>query len=474
MKKIFILLSVFLNFSFVYASDEGFSKFLDEVKGGFQEFKNQQDKEFYEYLKNSWEEFKSFSAIKRDEKPKINKAPVVRENVKLKLDKERVKVVNDINYVNENSPEVSEDSQPTKEFLVKDDGLLFYGINLSINPKNYGKLVTLPIKGEKIAEAWKKLATSDTDILIKQIISNGKKQNFSDWAYFKLVKSISNFVYSDSYNDRILFSWFLISKLGYDVKIGYNSARVFLMVPSKQLIYGAQFFNFNGVRYYILFSDVKNIGSLYSYSGKHSDAEKFFVFDIKDNVKSKFSRRDLSFIYDGKRYNFEVEYDIFNVTFYNDFPQTDLSVYYNADVSKHLVNTVVDSMRNLVKGKSEAEAVNIILRFVQTAFKYKTDQEQFGYEKYFLPDETLHYPYSDCEDRSILFSYLVKNILGLKVVLLEYPGHIATAVRFNDDVGGDRLKIENDIYVICDPTYINANIGMAMPQFKGVLPKVIF
>lgn len=474
MRKIFVVVFLFLNLSISYGYDSGFSKFIDEVKGGFQEFKNHQDREFYEYLKDSWEEFKSFSAIKRDERPKINKAPIVRENVKLKLNKEKVKVVNEINYVNENNTGVSEISQTSKEFEVENDGLLFYGLNLSINLKGYGRLLTLPINGEKIAESWKKLATSDTDILIKQIMYNGKKQNFSDWAYFKLVKSISDFVYNNNYNDRVLFSWFLLSKLGYDVKIGYNKEKVFLMVPSNQMIYGAQFFSFNGVRYYILFSDGSNIGALYSYQGRHSDAGKILFLDIKDNVKSKFAKRDLSFVYEGKRYNMEVEYDFFNVIFYSDFPQTELSVYYNADVSRHLVNTIVDSMKNLVRGRSEAEAVNIILRFVQTAFKYKTDQDQFGYEKYFLPDETLHYPYSDCEDRSILFSYLVKNILGLKVVLLEYPGHIATAVKFNDPVSGDRLRIENEIYVICDPTYINANIGMAMPQFKNVLPKIIF
>jgi len=150
-----------------------------------------------------------------------------------------------------------------------------------------------------------------------------------------------------------------------------------------------------------------------------------------------------------------------------------LNVYYRADVSRHLVNSVIENLRTIVKGKSEPEAVDIILRFVQVAFKYKTDQDQFGYEKYLLPDETVYYPYSDCEDRSILFSYLVRNILGLKTVMLEYPGHVAVAVKFNEDIVGDKLKIGEEIYVICDPTYINANIGMAMPQFKNVIPKVI-
>jgi len=27
--------------------------------------------------------------------------------------------------------------------------------------------------------------------------------------------------------------------------------------------------------------------------------------------------------------------------------------------------------------------------------------------------------------------------------------------------------------LVCDPTYINADIGMAMPQFKNVSPNVV-
>ena len=67
---------------------------------------------------------------------------------------------------------------------------------------------------------------------------------------------------------------------------------------------------------------------------------------------------------------------------------------------------------------------------MQTAFDYKTDGDQFGYEKPFFVDELFYYPYSDCEDRAVLYSYLVRTLMGLDVVLLEYPNHMATAVLF--------------------------------------------
>ena len=35
---------------------------------------------------------------------------------------------------------------------------------------------------------------------------------------------------------------------------------------------------------------------------------------------------------------------------------------------------------------------------------------------------------------------------------------------------GDSVKIGSRKYVIADPTYINANIGMNMPKYKNIQP----
>ena len=90
-----------------------------------------------------------------------------------------------------------------------------------------------------------------------------------------------------------------------------------------------------------------------------------------------------------------------------------------------------------------------------------------------MPEETLYYPSSDCEDRSILFSYLVTHLLGLRVIGLDYPGHIATAVQFHTPVAGKMVNYKNLQFTICDPTYVNADAGMCMPQFEHVEPKII-
>ena len=84
-----------------------------------------------------------------------------------------------------------------------------------------------------------------------------------------------------------------------------------------------------------------------------------------------------------------------------------------------------------------------------------------------FPEETVYYPYSDCEDRSIMFSYLVENLLGLDVVGVKFADHLATAVKFSSQTNGDKFRFKEGVYTIADPTYINANAGMTMPQYKN-------
>ena len=152
------------------------------------------------------------------------------------------------------------------------------------------------------------------------------------------------------------------------------------------------------------------------------------------------------------------------VGFYSDYPQMDAKFYASAALSQEFVNV----FKPLVtKGTSSTCKVNELLSFLQRDFKYMIDQEQFEREKPFFCEENFVYSYNDCEDRSILLSSLIRNILGLKVVLLDYKEHMAIAVCLDEPVKGDHLVLDNQKYYVCDPTYIGASIGMSMPQYKN-------
>lgn len=159
--------------------------------------------------------------------------------------------------------------------------------------------------------------------------------------------------------------------------------------------------------------------------------------------------------------------------FYNDYPKCLWTNYSWAGLSDETKAKLYPMLRNGIKGKSQIEAANRLINFVQTAFAYKTDGEQFGYERSLFADETFFYPYSDCEDRSILFSILVQDLLGLEVVLLHYPEHLATAVHYTEHLDGAYFTMDGKNYYISDPTYIGANVGECMPRYITVNPEVL-
>lgn len=77
------------------------------------------------------------------------------------------------------------------------------------------------------------------------------------------------------------------------------------------------------------------------------------------------------------------------------------------------------------------------------------------------------------KDLSIFFAILVRDLTGLDVVLVNWLGHLATAVAFADEVEGDYFTVDGRRYTVCDPTYIGASVGMTMQQFKNVDAKLV-
>ena len=129
-------------------------------------------------------------------------------------------------------------------------------------------------------------------------------------------------------------------------------------------------------------------------------------------------------------------------------------------------------LREAMKGKDEIMAVNMLLDFVQSALAYLDDRQQFGHERPLFPDETLFYPYSDCDDRAILFACLVEELTSLETLFLKYPNHIAVGVAFSQAVEGDTVEHEGKRYLVCDPTCIGATVGQSPNKHKNNTPIV--
>ncbi|MEJ2542550.1 MAG: hypothetical protein P8Y99_00635 [Calditrichaceae bacterium] len=471
-----IAVILFAAFSIALAQDD-YQEWLKKEKAGYQNFLDKEDKAFADFLKKEWKAFQSFQGIKFDEKPKPVTIPTAKPEDKPAPPPDKVIPAPEIK-IPEQPPKPKPKPKPVVNKTTNLMTVDFYGAPVSVNyKKDFEFSLATPVNNEVISKAWETMAASKYKVLLEQIEENKKQLEINDWGYLTLVDLFAKKLFPNSKNEQNLFSWFIVSKSGYDTKVAYMDNTIYFLVPSENIIFANRYVTLDNKKYYFISMDnpVELNGQIYTYTGQYKGADRIISMRLTKIpiLKNKINTKNLSFNYNGKKYTIPVQYDHDIIDYLKNYPQTELPVYFDAAVSEYAIQSLIRAIEPKLQGMSELEAVNFLLRFVQTAFDYKTDDQQFGKEKYLMMEETLHYPSSDCEDRSILFSYLVKKLLNLHVVGLDYPGHIATAVKFKSDLSGDRVNYDGQTYIICDPTYINANAGMAMPQFKEVDPKVI-
>jgi hypothetical protein len=457
--------------SSIYASE--YSDWLASQNQSFNTYKKTLDDEFSDMLKKQWKEYKTLNTPSAFKKEKPKKLPKIKKTIEIPK-QELVKSVK-IKPKTVIKKDIKKPKTIVKRPIVKygysNFEMNFFGQILKIQYDDKFKFNLYNINKKSISKTWQILGQSDFKNLIKQVNSYSKEYGLNDWAKYKLIYNIGLNIYDDK-NKSNLFTWFILTKMKYNTKVGYNNNNIYLLANVKEKLYQVSFFTLDNKRFSVLTPSgkISSVGSIYTYPSSYPGSNNKLSFDMHNKeikIYSDIKYKELEFKYKNKIYKISTKYSRDLIDFYKSFPQSQYNLYYNSKKSALVNNTLLVQLKSLVKDKTELEAVNIILRFVQTSFKYKTDQDQFNYEKVFFPEETLYYEFSDCEDRSIMFSYIVKNLLGLDVVGLKYSDHMSAAVEFSSKIDGDSFMYNNKRYIITDPTYINANVGMTMPQYKN-------
>lgn len=317
-----------------------------------------------------------------------------------------------------------------------------------------------------VADGYEALCRSNYKPLIANCQQAQKDFRLNDWGVFLFVKTAAEALCNDE-NSCIVMQQFLLNELGYRAKMARRGDRnqLLLFVATDCMVYGHPYFTKEGLNYY----NINGTEACTFYMCNQDSKKAKTPVAMRLNNVPALNNGVVSRQRTNKAGNVSVNVNVPKalMDFYASMPQCDYGVYAKAPVAGSLAQEVLGTLRPLVQGKSEVDAANLLLNFVQTGFKYATDEEQFGFEKPFFVEELFYYPACDCEDRSVLFGWLVRELLGLDVVYLDYPNHIATAVQFKGDVKGDFLTVDGKRYTVCDPTYIGASIGMTMPNLRS-------
>ncbi|WCN10997.1 hypothetical protein [Marinomonas mediterranea] len=461
---------------------EDFDRFKQSVDDDFDAYKKSIDNEFAKLLQQSWQEFNAIKTSAPYTTPKPSTYPIAKKQAPLDNDelKQSPKVEIKVKPIQTATPPIK--VMPKIEEHKRKVQFHFFGENITLNYDRSLLFRFRSTNNESIGSVWKQLSKSKYQTLDSQMQDYMEALALNDWAKYLFVQQAGETLYKNQ-NKANLFTWFMMVKMGYDLKVGYDKRDVYLLSAMQHSLYSVPFFNIDNARYYLLPNSVLStnalstaklskenhpIKRLHTYKGHYPDAKQKLSFEIKTplRIDNDIQRKALTFDFENHSYTVNATYSDTLVSFYNTLPQSDYRIYFDATNSRQINNSLLKDLSAHIDGMTELEAVNFLLRFTQTAFQYKTDGDQFAYEKVMFPDETIHFPYSDCEDRSILFQTLVKSLLGLDVVGLKYSNHVATAVSLSHEVRGDSVNYKGKRYTVADPTYINANVGMTMPQYK--------
>lgn len=336
---------------------------------------------------------------------------------------------------------------------------------------------------EHLASVWLQMSGSPYDLILSDIVKIGKHLVLSDWSIVKFVEAFSDAVYnaSQKHRESVLTQVYLLHRLGFRVCLARDeSGNLYRLISSDATLNGTKELYEDGIPYTLIgdYGDIDLFPFFFDGYGKYPVS---MAVNRNEHFYSEYSDT-LSFV--SEKYPevaVSVPVNVALKKFYGDFPiyHTDgnpmTEFYYRAmaPMSRDIIEAVYPTLLNVVEGKTYVEALNILLDFVQTAFRYEMDSDRWNKERFFFPGEIWYHDVSDCDDKAILFSRLVRDILKLEVALVFWPGHLSCAVNLDDTVEGFMFDVSGKKYVSCDPTMPHAGVGDVMEVLKDTKASLI-
>lgn len=475
MRKYFFILLLCSSSMMAQNTNLDYQTFRKGVLGSYDSFRKTVLEDYAKYLQGVWDEYEQFRGVKRDKTPKPSIAPKVDVNPH---DVTPVQSIPDVKPTVLSAPTSTDNPIPVKPIApsaLPNISFPFYGMKLSTVLCHVQTIDG--IEHQEIAKVWD---IYQQDKVMKDVIHSLQSlaiaYGLNDWFIFELVRNYTEATCKNPESKTVL-QHFLIVNMGYDVRLASCGNQLLLLVPFNQQVYERSYLVINGKKYYAFYDDsiskLQNSGVYTCRLPNETDKGRNIDLTIRDGklgVKTGVAHRFR--MSDGK-ISLHGSVDEGTMEAIRRYPQMDVPFYAMSTINSNFRQSLLAQINEQIRGCTEREAVGRILHFVQYAFDYATDGEQHGYEKPYFIEENFYYPKNDCEDRAILFAFLVRNVLGLDVHLVQYPGHECTAINFStSQINGDGYMYNGKAFYICDPTFIGASIGQCMPDYRNVKPIV--
>lgn len=482
--KSFLLVSLLFGLSMFTSSAQTddfyaqYEKFSKHAKAEYEDYRAQCNAEYVKFLERAWKEYKVLPSIPRPKDEVVPPTIMPRQDKNKKQAKE-IPIENVVSPIlslpqpKPISPIYENDKVEEKNFSFS-----YMGTTCEVRlPKDLNIRMS-GCESCMIATIWKQLATNAMDNTIRDFLALRLKMQLCDWAYLNLIDTFAK-AFCGHGNEAVIMAAFIYSQSGYKMRLGRDCEKLYLLYGSKHGIYEKGYIVIEGINYYPLDDKVERM-EISDFSFPQEQSMSLYIenaqkFTIRPSAKRKLASEQYHDVTIDSQVNLNL------IQFYNTYPSSEVNgnfmtrwkMYADTPMDESVSQMLYPDIKNKIEGLSDVQAVNQILNWVQTAFQYEYDDKVWGHDRAFFAEETLYYPYCDCEDRAILFTRLVRDLLGLKCILVYYPGHLASAVCLKQQVNGDYISLDGDVYTICDPTYIGAPVGITMPEMDNRSAKVI-
>lgn len=471
-----------------------YQEFRNQAKLGYEDFRKKANEDYAAFVRKAWAEYQTLPAVPKPEDDK--EIPIIiKEEDKKKPIEDTPVIIEDVIDIPEPSPQpkpvypIREQPIPTNEYFP----FVLYGTEMRVRANDTMKFRLKDISNNSLAEIWeKKLSEEEFDNLIRDCLENRIRYQLSDWAYLRMLDTFSSSFFGKGTNEAELLKAYLYCQSGYQMRLAIADNHLHMLYASQYFIFDKPCWQVDNVFYYADNIEADKI----HICGAEFPNEQALSMQIsqEQQLTNKTSKLRTITSDDADWLSVSVAEDENLMAFYQDYPSsyfgndfmTRWALYANTPLSESAKKQLYPAFKKMFSVIAEANeeqgfddrdviptCVDVLCHWVQTGFLYEFDDKVWGHDRAFFADETLFYPFCDCEDRSILLTRLVRDLLGLRCALVYYPGHLATAIAIGENVKGDYIRIDGTKFIVCDPTYIGAPIGMTMPDMDNESAKVI-
>ncbi len=463
---------------------DNYSSHRETIHKNLEEFRRKRNEEFAEFVRNTWAQFDSKPEIAKPKEGEI--PPIIFDEGKQNQTTPSPLPFDEVVTVKKPDPQ-PEPVDPIEE-LPKENPILkndtfhefsLFGTTVKVRWDKTKTLKLSAVNENVVADAWLELSEPSYTNLIHDCLTLRKTYKLCDWAYLQMLERMSYAVCGKGTNEATLLMAYVYCQSGYKMRLSHGDGQLCMLYASKHKIYNQGYFDIEGDMFY----PYAHKGQRLSICNAEYPKEQPLSLQIPQEMNFGWQGSGMRTVKATRYQNMELQVECNKnmIDFYASYPSSEVggnfmtrwAMYANTPMPEKLKETFYSAVGKQIAGLSEKDAVERLLNWVQTGFEYEYDSKVWGEDRTFFPEETLYYPYCDCEDRSILMTRMVRDLLGLDCLLVYYPNHLACAVHFNEDVAGDYIQLDGRRYVVCDPTYIGAPVGRTMPEMDNATAKVI-